>query len=69
MRQITHIPGVAVLAKGKLLLLLVPGYGQGSPVAPLLLPKLGQEKVRAKEKEEKEEEKELKMKPESRGRS
>jgi hypothetical protein len=60
-----------VLARGKLLLLLVPGYGQGSPVAPLLPPKLGQEKEKDTEKEAKEEEKEkeLKMKPESRGRS
>jgi hypothetical protein len=57
-----------VLARGKLLL-LVPSYGQGSPVAPLLLPKLGPDKDQEKEKEEKEKEKELKMKPESRGRS
>ena len=54
-----------MLARGKLLLLLVPGYGQGSPVAPNLLPQLGQEKEKEKEKEEKE--KELKLKPEPRG--
>ena len=47
----------------------LPVRGPGSPVAPLLLPKLGQDKEKEKEKEEKEEEKELKMKPESRGRS
>ena len=67
MRQITHILRVAFLDRGKLLLLLFPGYGQGSPVAPLLLPKLGQDKEKEKEKGEKE--KELKMKPETRGRS
>ena len=66
MRQIIRpVPGVAVLARGKLLLLLVTGYGQGSPVAPLLFPQLGQEKEREKEKEEQE----LKLKPEPRGRS
>ena len=59
-----------MFARGELLLLLVPGYGQGSPLAPLLLPQLGQEKEMEKEEEEKEkEEKELKLKPEPRGRS
>ena len=57
-----------MLARGELLLLLVPGYGPGSPVAPLLLPQLGQEKKPEKKKEEKKE-KELKLKPEPRGQS
>ena len=67
MRQINQkaCPWVDVLARGKLLLLLVPGFGQGSPVSPLLLPQLGQEKEKKKEKKEKE----LKLKPEPRGRS
>ena len=54
-------------ARGELFLLLVPGYGQGSPLAPLLLPQLGQEKEKEKEKEEKKEELKLKWEPEPRG--
>ena len=62
----------AMYAMYETLLLLVPGCGycQGSPVASLLLPQLGQEKEKEKEKEKEEkEEKELNLKPEQRGRS
>ena len=61
-----------MLARGKLLLLIVPGFGPCSPMAPLLLPPLGQDKEKEtedKEEKEEKEEKELKLNPEPRGRS